>query len=302
MIKFSANKQLSRTLQGLLVLGIVACGGNQPADNEEQPPADTTAAVEEVKETRVVYYGTPSLVEVASIMKNSGATFTSGVLNDNENVKRYTTRNAKALNMGVYGADLAYSAMFDETQESINYLNTIKSMSDDLGMGGAFEEELIQKIERNISNRDSLLDIITDFYWSADSYLMDNERAGAAAMIVVGGWMESIFIACHMAENSPENAEIRDRIAEQKLILNNLILLMQAQQDGSDEHKKILTSLEELQDVYYNVGVDSEVTMVKSSNETGETVIDNSTTVSLSEDDFNAVTGKIKEIREQFIQ
>ena len=52
---------------------------------------------------KVVYYATPSLVDVATIMKASGATFSDKLLNAPSNSPSYSTHYKKAINMGVYG-------------------------------------------------------------------------------------------------------------------------------------------------------------------------------------------------------
>ncbi len=292
-------------IAGLALVVINGCGNG--AQNENNDGSDEVMEeVEHVMEDdanddgKVVYYSTPSLVEVAAIMKSSGASFNGDILNSIDNTKRYTTQEKRALNLGVYGADLTYSALFENTQESINYLKTIKQMADDMGMTGAFEADLLNQIESNITNRDSLLNIITEFYWSADAYLTDNERAHTASLIIAGGWIESMHIACDMATNSPNNGDIKTRIGEQKLILKNLVLLLKSQH-ADDEHKGVVTQFEELQMIYDKIGMESETGEVVADAEAQHTEIGNTTELSLTDEIFTELTSKFEEIRSEYV-
>ena len=282
-------------------LFFTSCG-----NGESQEEGVDETFVEEVEQElvnggeRVVYYGTPSLVEVASIMESSGAEFTPELLNDPSLSSNYNTNDIKALNLGVYGADLAYSAMFEHTQESINFLKTIKTMSEELGLTGAFEADLISSIETNITNRDSLLDVVTDFYWSADAYLQDNDRSNVAALIIAGGWLESMYLACNMSANSPNNKDIKKKISEQKLILKNLVLFLEDAGKGDGSVEAINTKMKELQGIYSRI----EITHgdIETEVKDGEVIIENETEVKLDEEVLKELCGKISQIREEIVQ
>ena len=284
-------------------LMIWSCGGSgsDEATNDEQFTDELEAEAVNNGE-KVVYYGTPSLVEVASIMEASGAEFTPELLNDPESSPKYNTNNSKAVNLGVYGADLAYSAMFKHTQESINYLKTVKVMADELGMAGAFESELLSTIETNISNRDSLLDLVTDFYWSADAYLQDNDRSNVAALIIAGGWLESMYLACNMSTISPNNDEIKIKIAEQKLILKNLILFMSDAAKGDEGVLAINEKLIEIQKIYDGIEISHGSGEIETQESDGETIIANETTVTLDDAAMKELCAKFGEVRDEIVQ
>ncbi len=280
-----------------------SCAGDtDPAGDEGMNLEEMPEEVVEEEPKKVVYYATPSLVEVASIMKNSGATFSSDLLNDVENSQNYTTHYKQALNLGVYGADLAYSAMFEETQNAINYLKTVKALTDELGMDGAFEADLLSLIESNIEDRDALLDIISEFYWSADAYLTDNERPEVAALVITGGWVESMHIACDMAARSPENQEIRDRIIEQKLILKNLLLYLNASAGTDSEVQESITMLKELQEIYNDVEITHSSGETSTDADNQSTVIGNETDLTFDQTHLDALCAKIEEIRNGYIE
>lgn len=303
------RKRLNIALRGftaaIVVSSLFACGGggNTP-DETETSAADSLldSMEEEENNEKVVYYATPSMVEIAAVIKSTGATFSSDILNDPANKKKYTTQYKRAVNMGIYGADLAYAAMFEETQTALDYLKTVKEMADEMGMTGVFEKSLIDQIQANITNRDSLLNIISDFYWTADAYLEDNNRGEVAALIIAGGWVEATYISADMAINSPDNKAIRERIAEQKLIVKNLMLLLRGKmQDGEAEVKALLAELQKIKDILDKATVKNNTGEVVSSDEKQETTIKNTSEVSISEESLNELYNKIKALRSQLI-
>lgn len=286
-----------------VVCMIYACGdGAGETAVQDEGEMDEMTSDEQIDEPKkVVYYATPSLVDVASMMKAAGASFSPALLNDPANSQNYATHYKKAINMGVYGADLTYCAMFDETQKSINYLKTVKSMSDDLGLEGAFEQDLLQSIEQNITDRDALLDVITDFYWSADSYLTDNERIEVSALIITGGWIESMFLACDMASRHPENEMIRQRIAEQKLILKNLLMFLAAGASDDEAVAECITELKGLQEVYNKIEVNQGSGNSVTDSEKGETVIGNETEITMTQEQLDEMCTELSKIRKRYI-
>lgn len=283
------------------LITIMSCGSGTGQDEVDQEAFTEEIEEELVNEgERVVYYGTPSLVEVASIMEASGAEFTPELLNDPSSRSNYSTNASKALNLGVYGADLAYSAMYRHTQESINFLEAVKIMSEDLGLTGAFEADLLSSLETNISNRDSLLDVVTDFYWSADAYLQDNDRSNVAALIIAGGWIESMYLACNMSQNSPNNKDIKQKIAEQKLVLKNLVLFLADAGKGDAPVEAINADLKELQEIYNSIDITHGEIETQVSD--GEMVIENETAVAFNQDALTNLCTKIGGIRDEIVQ
>ncbi len=126
------------------------------------------------------------------------------------------TNFSKALNLGIYGADLGYVIVYDQTQDAIAYLKTTKQVSDDLGLVGVFNEDIINRFTKNIGNKDSLLVLTSDAFRMGDAYLKDNDRMDVSALILAGGWIESLYLATNISKAKP-NEDITNRIAEQKL-------------------------------------------------------------------------------------
>ena len=59
-----------------------------------------------------------------------------------------------------------------------------------------------------------------------DDYLRKHNRSNLSSLIVFGVWIEGMYIATQVLKDAPENPEVVERIGEQKLILNDLLLIL----------------------------------------------------------------------------
>jgi hypothetical protein len=280
---------------------ISSCGSSADSDNVEGN--DTASLVNSEKDTRAqnVFYSIPSPIETTSLLKGAGAKYNSSYLNPIDNVSKYSTAAARALNLGVYGTDLSFTSIFDQTQESMLYLRCTNKLATSLGISGAFDEATTSRIEANLENRDSLLTIISDSYWNADSYLKENGQPGVSALIIAGGWIEGLYIATQIA-NATKNEDIITRIGEQKISLDNLVGLLDTYKTTNDGVNSTFLQLQELKTIYDGIEVKSAETEVSTDKKEGVTTIDNKSSYKLSPEQLKAISEKCAQIRNKIIQ
>jgi hypothetical protein len=300
----SSNSIGKYFLSVVVLFSLGACSGGSDTE-ETTEAADTTeaSAQAEVKSNKVqkLFYTIPSPIEMSMLIKKAGAVYNKEILNPTKNVSNYATNLGKALNLGVYGADLSYTSIFDQTQETMQYLSCAKKLADGLGITSAFSSETVARIEKNINNRDSLLSIISDSYWTSDAYLKENERENTSAFIITGGWIEALYIATKLAGNNKQNAEILNRIAEQKLSLENLISLLKTYENDTDINKMI-SDLEPLKKIYDGIVL----TYAKSETSTDETnkstTIGNTATMQVTAEQQAGIAREIEILRNNIIK
>ena len=205
----------------------VGCGSDDPVKDEVQTDVveDKNPKNSQLLEIDGKVFSIPSPIQTAFLIKNSGSNYSKDMLNEPSKVTNYSTNFKKAVNLGIYGADLGYVTLFDQTQDAISFLTAIKSVGDDLGVSSAFDVTLIERFEKNIGNQDSLLALVSDAYKASDRYLKNNEQNDIGGLILAGGWIESIYFATSSNELK-SNKDIIKRIGEQKTTLNNLIKLL----------------------------------------------------------------------------
>ena len=203
-----------------------ACGGDQqPQDTlNVDVKADSTQA-ERARKTKNIFHNIPSPMETAGLLKKAGAEYDKDVLNDVKHVDNYTSASKQALNLGIYGADLSYASVFNNTQESMLYTACAQNLAKRLDVSSAFGQEIIDRMEANRNDRDSLLNIISETYWNVDGYLKEAGRDNISALMIAGGWVEGLYIATQVCQQH-DTPELRQRIAEQRIPLGELIDLM----------------------------------------------------------------------------
>ncbi len=195
----------------------------------------------------------PSPIETSVIIKKAGGTYSKEILNPSENAQNYSSNYKKALNLGVYGADLGYINIYEKNKESLYYLNSIKSMADGLNIGQFFDFETIKRLASNNKNADSLLNITTDNFNKINSFLYEQKRSDQSVLILTGGWLESLNIMCKIAQKN-KNPKLYERIGEQKIIIDQLVLVLTNYE--SDSNIKLLTTdLKQLQKIYEKVQI-----------------------------------------------
>ncbi len=177
-------------------------------------------------EPRAIFYHMLLPVEMAHLFDQVGANFYPEILNPPDNLSRYDSPVKVALNLGIYGADLSYVKMFQRADHSVKYLSAIHSLSDELEIPGQLYDDLLNNLEVYVSNKDSLAKVSITLFKTVDEYLRSTGNGSAAALIMMGGWIESLYISTQIYYHDQQNIKLLEKIAEQKYSLNSLISLM----------------------------------------------------------------------------
>lgn len=292
-----ANGTLALSVLTLILTGCGTSIENDGTENEDNKPIDTLA---ENKSVRNVFYSIPSPVELCQLMERAGATYDKDLLNDIQNVSKYTTTVSQGLNLGVYGADLSITSLFDKTQESLFYMKCTSSMAKSLGITTAFNGPSMSRMDANKGNRDSLLSIITDSYYETDDYLKENKRANISALVIAGGWIEALYIGSQIGLRT-NNEEVKTRIAEMKGSLNSLCGLLSLYK-GEDGIDPVAAKLNELRAIYDQVLAGSGQTSISTDEKTKVTTIGGGNKMVLSKEQFATIAKKAEEIRNFIIK
>lgn len=290
-------------LLGVLLLN--ACSNtteNSSAEGIEETPRDPSQNELTMDGVKNLFYFIPSPIETIILLKKAGAHYDPAILNDPNKVNTYESSAAKALNLGIYGTDLSYAALFSQTQETMFFVSSAKKLAEGIGVMKAFDETAMERIENNIGETDSMLHVISDVYWIADSYLKENESSATSALIIVGGWIEGLYIAAEVAKKNPKNPELMKRIAEQKYSLSNLIGMISNYSESSDI-QGIIPDLKRLKEVYekMNTTKKQDKTSV-STNKSGVTTIGGNKKIDISKAQLEELSKIITEIRLKYVE
>lgn len=140
--------------------------------------------------------------------------------NSIENVDKYYEERKKALNLGVYYADLCYANTYGQIQETMLYWDCSKILANKLNLKNPYKQETIDKYEANIENSSAIEDIIQQVFDEIYNELHANNKNNQALLISIGSWTESLYIAICMTE-IPTDA-IKSGIIRQKTLFTEI--------------------------------------------------------------------------------
>lgn len=255
--------------------------------------------LDDLTRVKQIFYALPSPLETAMLIKSSGASFNEELLNPVENATNYVTNKSMALNLGIYTTDLSYASLFDQTQATIKYMATAKRLAEGLGVLDAIDNNTLQRLEDNVNNRDVIMDIISETFMNSSSFLKENDREAVAAVLLVGGWLEGLYIALNLVdEKNLDKNKLVDRIIDQKLSLDVVMMLLDDNIDNSDV-ASVKTDMLKIKEIFDQVKVTtSDLEVVKDSE---VTTLKAETKSKLTIDIFRKLKKTVSEIRTNYI-
>lgn len=182
-----------------------------------------------LKDEDIIFYNIFTPSDMSNLINEYSSYYKSTLINSLNNITKYNQSKSAAVNLGIYGADLNYLWVFDQSQQAVSYISAIQMLADQLGIPHDYVYLTIERAEENSKNIDSLKSIARAAYKDINKYLNDNNRSNNAVLILLGGWVETLYIAVNMY--SEPDARMVSRIATQKFSLNIIINLLQNQQD-----------------------------------------------------------------------
>ena len=288
----------------LLPLSIlVANCSNETLDVEENivtPQVEEEKRKEEKKDTKKVFYSIPSPLEILSLIKDTEVEFNETYVNSTDKASQYVDQIDLAVNLGVYGADLSYVSIYNNSEDMMAYIEACNNLSDKLNITAAFDETIFERAVANQNNSDSIIAIASEAFWNLDDYLHENGRHDISTAVIVGGWIEGLYIATQMAMNNPENTSLKDVIAEQKTSLTNTLRLLN-DQEKSDVVNAFKIDLGEIAAIYENVIITRENTSTDK-DEDGVMVLGGETIIDFSVETLTDLATKTAEIRTRYIK
>jgi hypothetical protein len=244
---------------GLMVALLSACSSGKKSEEQAlMETLDSTATQGPTISEAVIgdiLQQIPSPLEISVLLKESGKKYNSTYLNSADNSAKYNTNFKKALNLGIYGTDLGYTNIYEQNQDGVKYMASIKNLADGLNIGQFFDVETIGRLATNSKNLDSLLLITTQNFNNINHYLQTQSRSNLSVLLLTGGWLEAMHITCNVAVSDPNNKELQEKIGEQKVILENIMLLLSFYKDSDQNMASLLTDMEGLKKVFDQINI-----------------------------------------------
>jgi len=269
-------------------------------ESDSIPVKESEKLSQEAIDDIVQNIGSP--VEIASLLLDLEVPFIAEHLASIDEAENLSTNHQKALRLGIYGADLGYLNIYEKTGTAIETLSTINRLADGLRVGQFFDFETLKNLAINRNNIDSLLFLSVRSYNEIDEYLRENNRGYLSALMITGVWLEAQYLACQVVEDYP-HIDLRNRIGEQKIIINDLLLLLSPYNESSEEYAELYDDLEHLKREYSDVDITFTPGEPETIEKDGRLVVvqKEESTVVFSDEVLEGIIAKTEEIRNKIV-
>ena len=291
---------LKRILTGALcAILVVSCTENtNETDNIDDEVFDPNSSLNTIFDGKI--FSIPSPVQTAYLIKQLNLPFDASLLNDDSNVGEYVTEYKQALNLGMYGTDLGYSALYDQKNITMKYLTSVEKLTAELGLDAAFDTSFLKRFESNSGNEDSMILLMSDAFRQADNFLKLANRKSTSTLILTGGWIESLYFACQLNAKKP-SPDIERRIGEQKKTLNSIIdILTEYNSEGNND--LLIEEMNSLKVSFDKVIMTYEYAAPETDAENSLTTFHHSLGIEMDEVILKEIKDKIDQIRSNIIK
>lgn len=208
---------------GILLVAMWGCRTNTTSNEQSAIENIENQDANPIEEVKDIYYRFPSPDEMLHFIDKEQLAFNDRYLLPVDNAKTYLDSKSQSLNLGIYLADMAYIALFQRQKEILEYFQVIYGLSDKLRISSAFDITLLKRFENNMKNADSVR-VLTDIAMTdITNFLVQNDKEKTFAIISIGGFVESLYLAFNLVGGYNENSPVIQRISDQKMVLENLL-------------------------------------------------------------------------------
>ena len=289
----------------VIVIAFIGCKSGRSKAPKEDLSVGVTKKLdvyEDIKQAEKIFNSLPSPLESAMLIKSAGARFDVTLLNPVSNVNKYATNKSMALNLGIYTCDLSFASLYEQTQLIIDYMNSAKKLADGLGILQAIDQATINRLEENINNSEIIMEIVSETFMNSSSYLEDNGQPAIAAMTLVGGWFEGLYISTQLVDMKEFNGnKIVGRIIDQKLSIDILINLLNNSK-GDPAVDELITQVQKLKVVFDKVNITTSPIRPEFDKASNSTILKSEVKTNMTPEVFTELASTVGEIRNSFIK
>ena len=229
----AAMKRVATILSVIILIATLSfsCSHKSPAKEKIRPNFLTFRTDSGEKRNsgakNEIFYGLLTPTEITTIFNRLGIPYEKAALNPTTNDDLYTSSSKASINLGIYGVDFGYVKMFRLGQQMIDYILTVKDMSNKLGIPDKYLMEPIRKIESDMSSPDTIMALVNKSYYNIENHLRKEGRESTAGLMLMGGWVEAMYITTQLLYNPEKpDKEVVEKITQQKYTLTSLLSFM----------------------------------------------------------------------------
>jgi uncharacterized lipoprotein YehR (DUF1307 family) len=265
-MKTTKNYLIAIILSAIVAFMLTSCGNSLNINNNKKSAKTISTDSTQIKSETYLHYGLPLPVELFKWMKSNNLDYNSMYMHSLKEKDKYFTNTQRALSLGLYSADLAYAAVYGQSQLSVDYYIAAIDLAKKLEIQDGYNSETLDLAYKHINNNDSLSQIIHQSYLRTCSSLESDDMENVFPLIIIGSWIESMEILVKNIQRFPDNQKLGAQFANQMADLEKLLQLLNdnvTSQNNSNSHSEIngfIKNLEELNLAYKQIaskGTDS---------------------------------------------
>ncbi|MBV6647337.1 MAG: hypothetical protein KI790_17900 [Cyclobacteriaceae bacterium] len=238
-MKFYRHKFNLSLALALLVVVLSSCGGGESKKSEASAEFNE-ASSQVVSDINKVIKDLPPPSEVPYLLMATGSDYNPTLVNPLASVDEYVNASVKsALNLGIYTTDIGYLTSYEKAQESLEYISACQKLAEAIGVASALDLELIGRFERNLSNRDSLKNIVDEVMANTGEHLEGLDRMHMAGLVLSGSFLEGLYISTAVIDTYPDDLPEETK----NLILEPLIKIVIDQEEALDDLIQVMNDL-----------------------------------------------------------
>lgn len=239
----------------------------------------------------------PNSVETSALIKDLNAKY-----NNELSVEQIPkTFFQSVLLLGMYEARLDYATIFGQKKDALKYLKKIKELYDIFKKPKGLNYQDAKKQFSTKKNINTLVNINQINLDKSETAFFQQRKYSLLIIKLTGTWLEAMYMTSKANKTSPDES-LEQKIAEQKIILEQLLLLLSFF-DDKPNFQLLIRQLNDLQEVYENVKISYEYDEANISIKKNMVVVDDNTSssIKITQKELNTILQIIEKIRNKII-
>ncbi len=248
--KFSLIALIGMLVPMLLVTGCKSGSKGTPTLIEDVGMDMDPGGIESFSQ---IYHLYPSPAEMLSIIDIGEMDYDDELLNSVAQADNYIDARSKTIMLGVYMTDLAYAALFGRHEATLDYLEVVRSLAEEIRIDEAVDDAMIEKARSNVEYLDSLYSISNDAFMNILAYCERNERSNTIVMLSAGAFTESLFLAVNLIDNYEDADYTLQHLADQKFTIDNFMTFAENVETDDPNVAATIDDLKRIKAIYDNI-------------------------------------------------
>ena len=181
--------------------------------------------------------------DIAILIELTGAEYVPELVTDTSNVDMYIgDSDWAALNLGLYTANLAYTAAFNQKEQSLGTLRACQTLANDLEIGETYLTSILNYYSDEVAEdrKDTLTQMLSDEAGKIMENFNATDRKRLYTAFVTGFVIENLHLATGIIDSYPDDLLPDDVKA---LILREMLLVVIKGGDNLDELLVLLSEV-----------------------------------------------------------